>query len=84
MTLGGNISSWDQFRTNEEKFNVRSDYDESAYTTRIDRTHPLFRERELKASRMAREIEGSASENIHVREERGHDGGHDESDEEQK
>ena len=84
MTLGNRASSWDQFRTNEEKFNVKSDYDESAYTTRIDKSHPQYRERELNAQRMAREIEGSASQNTHVREERGQDDGNDDLDEEQK
>ena len=84
MTLGNANSSWDQFRTNEEKFNVKSDYDESAYTTRIDKSHPQYRERELNAQRVAREIEGSASQSSHVREERGQDLDNDDLDEEQK
>ena len=84
MTLGTSNASWDQFRTNEEKFNVKSDYDESVYTTRIDKSHPRYRERELEAQRMAREIEGSVSHNSHEREERGQGDGNDGLDEEQK
>lgn len=84
MALDNTTASWDQFRTNEEKFNVKSDYDESAYTTRIDKSHPQYREREMDAQRVAREIEGSTAQNTHRREERGQDDGADGLDEEQK
>lgn len=62
---------WDQFAANEQLFGLKSDYNEEYYTTAIDRSNPAYRETEAKASRIAREIEGSASNNAHVREERG-------------
>lgn len=62
---------WDQFKANEQRFGVTSDYDENIYTTRIDKSHPLHRMREAEAERIAREIEGDTSTNAHIREERG-------------
>ena len=67
-TTGG---SWDQFQANEQRFGLKSDYDENIYTTSIDKSHPDYRRREADASRIAREIEGGQAENPHVREERG-------------
>ena len=63
---------WDQFKTNEQKFGLRSDYDENIYTTTIDRSGPLYAMREQEAARIAREIEGDMSGGAHMREERGH------------
>ena len=62
---------WDQFKANEQRFGLTSDYDENIYTTRIDKSHPLHRMREAEAERIAREIEGDTSTNAHVKEERG-------------
>lgn len=62
---------WDQFKANEERFGLRSDYDENIYTTTIDRQNPQYAKRAMEADRIAREIEGSASNNAHMREERG-------------
>ena len=62
---------WDQFKANEQRFGLTSDYDENIYTTRIDKSHPLHRMREAEAERIAREIEGDTSTNVHIREERG-------------
>ena len=45
--------SWDQFQTNENLFGVTSDYNEDMYTTRIDKSHPNYRQREAAAQRMA-------------------------------
>ena len=67
-----NRGEWDQFKANEQKFGVKTDYDENIYTTRIDRSNPLYAMREREAERIAREIEGDVSSNPHVREERGH------------
>ncbi|OCK81729.1 hypothetical protein K432DRAFT_8142 [Lepidopterella palustris CBS 459.81] len=64
-------AGWDQFATNEKLFGVQSNYDESFYTTTIDRSNPLYQERAARAERIAREIESSSSMNTHVREERG-------------
>ena len=63
---------WDQFKANEEKFGLKSNYDENLYTTTIDRSNPLYAMREREAARIAREIEGDTSGNAHMREERGH------------
>lgn len=62
---------WDQFKVNEEKFGVESTYDEHLYTTRINTSAPDYAERLRHADKIAREIEGSASSDRHVLEERG-------------
>ena len=63
--------AWDQFEANEQRFGLKSDYDENIYTTRIDKSDPLYTMREAEAARIAREIEGGTTTNSHVREERG-------------
>jgi len=63
--------TWDQFKANERLFGLKTDYSEDYYTTTINRSNPAYREIEAKAQRVAREIEGSASKDAHVREERG-------------
>ena len=65
------VGDWDQFKANEQRFGVKSDYDENLYTTPIDRSNPLYRMREAEAERITREIEGNTSNNAHMREERG-------------
>jgi hypothetical protein len=71
MSLGDSgETGWDQFAANEKSFGVRSDYDESIYTTAINRNNPDYRRRQAEADRIAREIEGSAPANAHVAEER--------------
>lgn len=84
MSLEASSGTWDQFQTNEQLFGVKSDYDENLYTTRIDRSTPDYRQREAEAQRIAREIEGVAATNAHVREERGLTNNDDELDEETK
>ncbi|EON68877.1 hypothetical protein W97_08135 [Coniosporium apollinis CBS 100218] len=64
-------AGWDQFETNKRLFAVESSYDENLYTTTIDRSNPLYKQRAAHAERIAREIEGSSATNIHVAEERG-------------
>ncbi|KAF8330112.1 LsmAD domain-containing protein, partial [Amanita rubescens] len=64
----GNVS-WDQFAINEKLF---ANFDEDAYTTRLDRSAPDYKEKERKALRIASEILGTATTNLHVLEERGH------------
>ena len=71
MSLESSGGEWDQFKANEERFGVKSDYDENIYTTKIDRNNPLYAMRERKAALIAREIEGDLSTNAHMREERG-------------
>ncbi|KAH8897776.1 hypothetical protein GQ53DRAFT_450566 [Thozetella sp. PMI_491] len=77
---------WDQFAENERLFGLKSDYDESIYTTTIDRSHPQYKERMAAAERKAREIERSTTNNAHIAEERIMDfvGGKDNGDEEDK
>ncbi|XP_023524688.1 polyadenylate-binding protein-interacting protein 3-like isoform X1 [Cucurbita pepo subsp. pepo] len=64
--------SWDQFEANEKLFGVKSTFDEELYTTRLERG-PQTRELEKEASRIAREIEGEDTEDLHLAEERGID-----------
>ncbi|XP_026431057.1 polyadenylate-binding protein-interacting protein 3-like isoform X1 [Papaver somniferum] len=65
-----NSRKWDQFETNEALFGVKSTFDEELYTTKLDRG-PQMREREREASRIAREIEGEDTKDMHLAEERG-------------
>ncbi|XP_022152629.1 polyadenylate-binding protein-interacting protein 3-like isoform X2 [Momordica charantia] len=62
--------SWDQFEANEKLFGVKSTFDEEIYTTKLERG-PQTRELEKEASRIAREIEGEDTEDLHLAEERG-------------
>ncbi|RFU75666.1 hypothetical protein TARUN_6559 [Trichoderma arundinaceum] len=63
-------AGWDQFAENERLFGLKTDYDESIYTTAINRDHPQYRERIAAAEKKAREIERSAAITAHVAEER--------------
>ncbi|KAJ5281830.1 hypothetical protein N7478_007202 [Penicillium angulare] len=67
----GESSNWDQFEANERLFGARTNYDENLYTTVLDRSDPAFRQKQAEAARIAREIEGTDTENPHMREERG-------------
>lgn len=71
LSLEGSGGSWDQFQVNEQRFGLKSDYDEDIYTTRIDKSRPDFQQREAQARRKAQEIEGTSANNIHTLEERG-------------
>ena len=71
LSLGDGGQNWDQFETNARLYGVQSDYDESYYTTTIDKTNPRYKEIAAEAERIAREIEGSSAMNAHVAEERG-------------
>jgi PAB1-binding protein PBP1 len=80
-----NTGTWDQFAENERLFGLKTDYDESIYTTSIDKSHPQYKERMAAAERKAREIERSTASTAHVAEERVVDfAGGDERDEEMK
>lgn len=67
----GDTTGWDQFETNERLFGAKTSYDETLYTTRIDRSDPSYRQKQAEAARIAREIEGTDVDNPHMREERG-------------
>lgn len=71
LSLDESGPGWDQFETNARLYGVQTDYDESFYTTTIDKTNPRYKEIEARAERIAREIEGSSVLNAHVAEERG-------------
>ncbi len=71
LSLEPHGGTWDQFQVNEQKFGLKSDYDEKFYTTPIDKSNPLYPQREAEATRIAQEIERSSAENSHIREERG-------------
>ncbi|XP_018488756.1 polyadenylate-binding protein-interacting protein 3 isoform X2 [Raphanus sativus] len=61
---------WNQFEVNETLFGVTSTFDEELYTTKLERG-PLTRELLEQALRIAREIEGENTRDLHVAEERG-------------
>lgn len=67
----GSDKPWDQFAANERLHGVKTDYDENIYTTTIDRSHPLYKQRQANADRIAREIEAGSALSAHVAEERG-------------
>jgi hypothetical protein len=78
-----NDEVWDQFEANEKMFGVKTNFNEELYTTKLDRSAADFKERELKAQRLADEIQKSNTNNIHVAEERGQVGP-DQMDEEER
>ncbi|XP_061948883.1 polyadenylate-binding protein-interacting protein 3-like isoform X3 [Populus nigra] len=61
---------WDQFETNEMLFGVKSTFDEELYTTKLERG-PQTKDLEREALRIAREIEGEDTRDLHLAEERG-------------
>ena len=63
----GSGKKWDQFETNSRLFNVKNTYNEDLYTKKLDLSK-MTKDQIRKAERMAREIEGSTSENIHLQE----------------
>lgn len=67
---GKGNTSWDQFEVNKSKFNVSSGFDENIYTKKLDKTQ-LSKEQIHFAERMAKEIETTATTNLHQQEERG-------------
>lgn len=62
---------FDQFEVNKSRFGIETSYDESQYTTVIDRSRPDFKILERKAAKIANEIMSMPSQNIHLAEERG-------------
>lgn len=83
-TLEDNAGEWDQFSVNEQKFGVKSTFDEHFYTTKINKEDPNFERRFKEAEKIAKEIESQgASANHYLNEERGvmvDDSGMDEED----
>lgn len=58
---------WDQFQANETLFGVKSTFDEDLYTTKLERG-PQMSELEKEALRIAREIEGEDTRDLHLAE----------------
>ena len=79
--LKGSIGEWDQFKANEQLFNVSATFDENLYTTELDHSQ-IDSRKKMEAERLAKEIESTTSTNIHISEERGHrvEGDYDEED----
>jgi hypothetical protein len=67
--MKGSIGDWDQFSANEKKFGVKTSFDENLYTTKLDHSKMDDKKR-LEAERIAKEIEGTVSTNIHIATER--------------
>lgn len=61
---------WDQFAENEARFGVTSNYEETMYTTKLDKSGKDFKAREKEAERLAKEILEGSTTNVHVAEER--------------
>ncbi|XP_057797139.1 polyadenylate-binding protein-interacting protein 3-like [Salvia miltiorrhiza] len=61
---------WDQFEANATLFGVKSTFNEELYTTKLEKG-PQMRELEKEAMRIAREIEGEDTRDLHLAEERG-------------
>jgi hypothetical protein len=70
MANHNNKTSWNQFEANKKLFNVQSSYDENIYTKKLDK-NSLSKAEMDKADRIAREIESTTSDNVHIKEERG-------------
>ena len=79
--LTGRIGEWDQFRANETQFGVKASFDENLYTTSLDKKS-VDKKQQFEAERLAREIEGQTTSNMHLAEERGQaiEGDYDEED----
>lgn len=77
--------SWNQFEANAGMLNTAATpYREDLYTTSLDRSSAAYRTKIAEATRLAAEIEGGVTHDIHIAEERGQivqdDGGMDEED----
>lgn len=53
---GGGLGGWDQFAANEARFGVKSNYEETLYTTKLDKSAKDYKDRERKAEQLAKEI----------------------------
>ena len=69
---------------NQRLFGVDTDFNEEDYTTKLDKSHPRFKEKEIEAIKIANEIQNTETDNIHIAEERNQSVKLDELDEELK
>ena len=70
LETSNSAQGWDQFAANEARFGIKSNYEETLYTTKLDRSGKDFKQREREADRIAREILEQGSDNVHLAEER--------------
>lgn len=64
LTMEGSVfGDWDQFKENERRFGLKSDYTEEVYTTTIDTRNPLYKQRAAAAEQTARQIEAEKAKN---------------------
>ncbi|RMD40908.1 hypothetical protein DV735_g4250, partial [Chaetothyriales sp. CBS 134920] len=80
----GSTGDWDQFATARQMTGIESTYHENDYTTALDKNSLSYKMKEAEAERVEREILGTSSSNIHIREERGQQVDHGADDEEAK
>ena len=71
---------FDQFKVNEQKFGVKSTYNEEDYTTHIDRSSANYAEKNARAARSAAEITGDTGSNAWSEQRGANDEGYDEED----
>lgn len=61
------VRGWDQFEANEALFGIKSTFDEDLYTTKLEKG-PQMKDLEREALRIAREIEGEDTHDLHLAE----------------
>jgi PAB1-binding protein PBP1 len=66
---GKGSTKWDQFAANQQLFGTATSYNEDLYTTKLDKGASAISVQE--AERLAAEIQGGATSNRHMAEERG-------------
>ena len=66
---GRSSTKWDQFAANQQLFGTATSYNEDLYTTKLDKGASAISIQE--AERLAAEIQGGATSNRHMADERG-------------
>jgi len=62
---------WNQFKANEIQFGMKATFDESMYTTVLDRNSEEYKMYAEEAERIAQRMMQASSSNLHIEEERG-------------
>ncbi|KAH9387316.1 uncharacterized protein NEMAJ01_2212 [Nematocida major] len=70
-TLPRTHREWNQFEENERRFGLKATFDESVYTTVLDKNSKEYKMYAQEAETLARKIDGLSSSNMHLEEERG-------------
>lgn len=67
MDKGGKKKKWNQFDANKSMFGVNAKFDESLYTTSIDKSHPDYKARKERADMICKQIaQMSLNGNFHI------------------